>query len=132
MGTDYQMTNYGVGGLCEDHTDPYGYEEGVPLTDERSGMVTTGDFMATVMGWLTDTAAGGATTFFLGSKPVKLWPTRRAAGFWFSMSTNGWRDGAVGHGACPVLVGSKWIVNKWIHSFNQWTRHPCDRVPGGR
>ena len=26
--TPYQMTNYGLGGMVEDHTDPYGYNEG--------------------------------------------------------------------------------------------------------
>ena len=31
----YQMTNYGLGGLCEDHNDPYGYNEGAELTEDR-------------------------------------------------------------------------------------------------
>ncbi len=29
------------------------------------------------------------------------------------------------HGGCPVLVGSKWILNKWIYSFDQWKTYPC-------
>lgn len=30
------------------------------------------------------------------------------------------------HAACPVLVGSKWVSNKWLHEYGQeWTR-PCE------
>ena len=39
----YQMTNYGLGGLCEDHNDPYGYNEGVELTPDRADLVERGD-----------------------------------------------------------------------------------------
>lgn len=29
------------------------------------------------------------------------------------------------HAACPVIVGSKWVANKWIHEAgNEFTR-PC-------
>ena len=28
-------------------------------------------------------------------------------------------------GGCPVLVGSKWITNKWIHSNDQFLKFPC-------
>ena len=33
--SDYQTTNYGLGGLCETHLDAYGYLEGVGLTQDR-------------------------------------------------------------------------------------------------
>ncbi|VDP06171.1 unnamed protein product [Soboliphyme baturini] len=26
-------------------------------------------------------------------------------------------DMSIQHGACPVLYGSKWIANKWIHEL---------------
>ena len=82
------MTNYGLGGLVEDHNDPYGYNEGAPVPPERADLVHSGDIIATVMGeeqnvimshycmiasvrhyvsgWLSDTKAGGATSFFNG------------------------------------------------------------------
>ncbi len=28
----------------------------------------------------------------------------------------------------PVLVGSKWILNKWIHYFEQWKNYPCTLI----
>ena len=68
--TPYQMTSYGLGGLCEHHNDPYGYNEGVPPTEDRRDLQYTGDIMGTVMGWLGDTLAGGQTTFFQGPDQV--------------------------------------------------------------
>jgi len=128
----YQMTSYGLGGLCEDHNDPYGYNEGTPLTSDRGDLVYTGDIFGTVMGWLSDTPAGGATTFFTGEDQVTFWPTKGAAGFWLGLTTDGRRDQYVVHGGCPVLAGSKWIVNKWVNSFNQWDKYPCKRSPNIR
>ena len=64
------MTSYGLGGLCEHHNDPYGYNEGVPPTEDRRDLQYTGDIMGTVMGWLGDTLAGGQTTFFQGPDQV--------------------------------------------------------------
>ena len=45
-----QVTNYGLGGLVEDHNDPYGYNEGTRLSPELSDLAYSGDIMATVMG----------------------------------------------------------------------------------
>ena len=39
----YQMTSYGLGGLCEDHNDPYGYNEGVELNDANKELANTGE-----------------------------------------------------------------------------------------
>ena len=72
----YQVTSYGLGGLCEDHNDPYGYNEGVELTPEREDLVHSGDIFGTVMGWLSEVKAGGATTFFVNNKPLLIWPTK--------------------------------------------------------
>ena len=52
-------------------------------------MEHTGDTVATVMGWLSSTQAGGATTFHNGVDLVRLWPTRGAAGVWYSLYTDG-------------------------------------------
>ncbi len=49
-----QVTNYGLGGLVEDHNDPYGYNEGAPLTPETSDLAFSGDIMATLMGAETE------------------------------------------------------------------------------
>ena len=57
-----------------------------------------------ISGWLSDTTAGGATTFFNGVDlvspsyysvksyscvQIRLWPTKGAAGFWYGTFTDG-------------------------------------------
>lgn len=39
---------------------------------------------------------------------------RGAAGFWFSLLSDGSVDALTLHGGCPVIAGSKWITNKWL------------------
>lgn len=29
------------------------------------------------------------------------------------------------HSGCPVLVGNKWVANKWLHEFGQEFKRPC-------
>ena len=31
-----------------------------------------------------------------------------------NLKTSGLKDPLTAHGGCPVLVGSKWITNKWV------------------
>ncbi len=31
--------------------------------------------------------------------------------------------------ACPVLIGNKWVANKWIHERGQEFRRPCSLDP---
>ena len=59
------MTNYGLGGLCEQHIDPHGYLEGKDLPPYREYMRRTGDEIGTFMAWLTDVGAGGGTSYTL-------------------------------------------------------------------
>ena len=49
-----QVTNYGLGGLVEEHNDPYGYNDGAPLTSENLDLAFSGDIMATLMGAETE------------------------------------------------------------------------------
>lgn len=48
-----------------------------------------------------------------------------AAAFWYNLYRSG--DGIFDtrHAACPVLVGQKWVSNKWIHERGQEFRRPC-------
>ena len=127
----YQVTNYGLAGTCEAHIDPYGAVEGkiVPENSPRVGLKTTGDYIGTTMAWLEDTPVGGATTFFNRGMMATIRPTRGSVAFWFSLLQDSRRDMASMHGGCPVAVGAKWILNKWIYSYNNWARQPCGRRP---
>jgi prolyl 4-hydroxylase len=55
-------------------------------------------------------------------------PKKGAAAFWYDLNAKGHRDLFTQHGGCPVLKGSKWILNKWIYYFDNWNKHPCDLI----
>lgn len=127
--TSYQTTNYGLGGLCETHIDPHGYIEGAELPYERQMLVRSGDMFATIMGWMSDPPVGGATAFIKPMKEVTVWPTKGSAAFWYDLDRKGYRDLDTLHGGCPVLKGTKWILNKWIYYYNQWPKYTCSLEP---
>ena len=58
-----QVTNYGLGGLCEIHVDPHGYIQGNEVPKSRDYLYNTGDMIGTFMAWLKDTEAGGGTGY---------------------------------------------------------------------
>ncbi len=123
--TEYQTTNYGLGGLCEVHIDPHGYLEGAELPPSRYNLRRSGDMIATLMGWIGGEPVGGATAFVYLFKEITVWPTKGSAAFWFNLNKRGYRDRRTAHGGCPVLKGSKWILNKWIYYFDQFQKYPC-------
>ena len=63
-----QVTNYGLGGLCEQHIDPHGYLEGKVIPPSRESLKYTGDMIGTFMAWLTDVGAGGGTSYLIPGK----------------------------------------------------------------
>ncbi len=80
-----QTTNYGLGGLCETHHDPYGYLEGATLHDNPGiqHLKYSGDMFGTVMGWLSEVGAGGGTAFSYPYDEQLVQPTRGSAAFWY-------------------------------------------------
>ena len=125
----YQTTNYGLSGLVEVHNDAWGYEMGVELVKDRVHLVKKGDYLATFMGWMEDTAAGGGTAFTHFGHEQILEPKKGSAAFWINLSPFHKKDERLTHMGCPVLKGSKWIINKWISSWSQWKDWPCNFTP---
>jgi len=130
--TPMQVTNYGLGGLCEQHIDPHGYLEGMHLPRSRESLKFTGDMIGTFMAWLTDVGAGGGTSYTAPGYDGTIMPEKGAASFWYDLTSEGYRDATTQHGGCPVLKGSKWILNKWMYSFDNYEKFPCflrERLP---
>ena len=49
--TCYQVTNYGLSGMVECHIDPCGYKSGVPIKQDNYPLISSGDYIATFLGW---------------------------------------------------------------------------------
>ncbi|CAN9510847.1 unnamed protein product [Ophioblennius macclurei] len=110
-GEHLQVVNYGIGGHYEPHFDH--------ATSPSSPVFTlqTGNRLATFMIYLSPVEAGGSTAFIYANFSVPV--VEKAAIFWWNLHRNGEGDGDTLHAGCPVLVGDKWVANKWIHEFGQ-------------
>ncbi|XP_057214475.1 prolyl 4-hydroxylase subunit alpha-1a [Triplophysa rosa] len=115
---ELQVANYGVGGQYEPHFD-FGRKDEPDAFKELG----TGNRIATWLFYMSDVAAGGATVFSDVGAAVK--PMKGTAVFWYNLFPSGDGDYSTRHAACPVLVGNKWVSNKWIHERGQEFRRPC-------
>uniref|UniRef100_A0A665VEL9 procollagen-proline 4-dioxygenase n=1 Tax=Echeneis naucrates TaxID=173247 RepID=A0A665VEL9_ECHNA len=111
-----QVANYGVGGQYEPHFD-------FSRRPFDSNLKVDGNRLATFLNYMSDVEAGGATVF--PDFGAAIWPRKGTAVFWYNLFKSGEGDYRTRHAACPVLVGSKWVSNKWIHERGQEFRRPC-------
>lgn len=119
---DLQVVNYGIGGHYEPHFDFARREE-----TNAFKSLGTGNRIATVLFYMSDVAQGGATVF--PSIKVALYPKKGTAAFWLNLHASGEGDYLTRHAACPVLTGSKWVSNKWLHERGQEVLRPCELEP---
>ena len=125
--TVMQVTNYGLGGLCEKHIDPIGImeQEEKHTRTHHPHLLVHGDIGATVMAWLSKPEAGGGTVYMSPGYEGIVMPERGTAAFWYDLKSDGIRDQHSLHAGCPVLKGTKWIMNKWLHMFDNFRKFPC-------
>lgn len=116
---ELQVVNYGIGGHYEPHFDFARREE----KNAFKGL-GTGNRIATVLYYMSDVEQGGGTVFTKVN--LALWPRKGSAAFWYNLKPNGEGDYRTRHAACPVLTGSKWVANKWLHERGQEFLHPCN------
>ncbi|XP_077350362.1 prolyl 4-hydroxylase subunit alpha-3 isoform X2 [Festucalex cinctus] len=117
FGEYLQVVNYGIGGHYEPHFDH--------ATSPSSPVfrLNTGNRLATFMIYLSSVEAGGSTAFIYANFSVPV--VKNSAIFWWNLHRNGSGDVDTLHAGCPVLIGDKWVANKWIHEFGQEFRHGC-------
>ncbi|XP_071767515.1 prolyl 4-hydroxylase subunit alpha-3 [Centroberyx gerrardi] len=116
-----QVVNYGIGGHYEPHFD-HATSASSPLFKLK-----TGNRVATFMIYLNPVEAGGSTAFIHANFSVPV--VKNAAIFWWNLHRNGQGDGDTLHAGCPVLVGDKWVANKWIHEHGQEFQRRCSLNP---
>ncbi|KAK2582088.1 hypothetical protein KPH14_002791 [Odynerus spinipes] len=115
---ELQVVNYGIGGHYEPHFDFARKEE-----TNAFKSLGTGNRIATVLYYMSDVEQGGGTVFTAIN--ISLWPRKGSAAFWYNLKPNGEGDFRTRHAACPVLTGSKWVANKWLHERGQELLRPC-------
>ncbi|XP_015589995.1 prolyl 4-hydroxylase subunit alpha-2 isoform X2 [Cephus cinctus] len=115
---ELQVVNYGIGGHYEPHFDFARREEANAFKS-----LGTGNRIATVLYYMSDVEQGGGTVFTAIN--ISLWPRKGSAAFWYNLKPNGEGDYKTRHAACPVLTGSKWVANKWLHERGQEFLRPC-------
>ncbi|ETN81225.1 oxidoreductase, 2OG-Fe(II) oxygenase family protein [Necator americanus] len=115
---ELQVQNYGVGGHYDPHFDHARKEE-----TESFKTLGTGNRVATVLFYMTEPRYGGGTVFTEVKSTVL--PTKNDALFWYNLHKYGDGNVLTRHAACPVLLGEKWVTNKWIHERGNEFRRPC-------
>ncbi|CAF3905915.1 unnamed protein product, partial [Rotaria magnacalcarata] len=118
---EIQIANYGIGGYQSPHVDSYHKWEN-PAYFRK-----VGNRIATWMTYMSDVEWGGATVFPLFGGYIT--PKKGSTLFWYNLHASGEVDYRTLHAACPVLIGNKWVANKWIHEYGQEFRRRCSLDP---
>ncbi|ODN01259.1 Prolyl 4-hydroxylase subunit alpha-2 [Orchesella cincta] len=117
-----QIANYGIGGMYLPH-----YDYAQPGQTASFVTNTDGNRIATLLFYMSDVEKGGATVF--PKLNLSVWPEKGSAAFWYNLKKNGDGDSGTQHAACPVLLGTKFVSNKWIHERGQEFRRRCSLKP---
>lgn len=103
-----QILHYGIGGEYEPHYD-YFSEDSI---GESKQLKHGGQRVATLIMYLNDVQAGGATLFpQLG---IETKPRKGCAVYFENVNEAGEIDPRTLHAGAPVGKGEKWIATKWI------------------
>jgi prolyl 4-hydroxylase len=114
---DLQVVNYGIGGHYEPHYDFARKDE------DAFTRLGHGNRISTLLMYMSNVTLGGATVF--PQSGARIAPVNGMAVYWWNLKKSGEGDMTTRHAACPVLVGTKWVCNKWIHEAGQEFRRRC-------
>ena len=85
--------------------------------------MSSGNRVATILTILEKPIAGGATVWPYAG--ISVFGKKGAALFWHNTFSSDIPDKYTRHVACPVLLGQKWIGNKWVGYNAQWNGRKC-------
>lgn len=107
-GEGLQILRYGVGGEYSPHFDYF------PPADPGSAthVARSGQRVATMVIYLNDVEAGGATIF--PDAGLSVTPRKGCAVYFRYANGRGQLDPLTLHGGAPVTAGEKWIMTKWM------------------
>ncbi|XP_043649574.1 prolyl 4-hydroxylase subunit alpha-1 [Drosophila teissieri] len=111
--TDFQIDNYGICGFRYYHTDNL---------ESQDQTVELGDRLTSIMFFMNDVAQGGA--FVFPNLNLTIWPQKGSALVWRNLDHR-MQPNDLLHRSCPVIVGSKWTLTKWLHERPQMFSRPC-------
>ncbi|XP_016950818.1 prolyl 4-hydroxylase subunit alpha-2-like [Drosophila biarmipes] len=120
---ELQVINYGIGGHYYTHSDYFNFASANYTRKLTTQAAILGDRIATVLFYLTDVEQGGATIFV--NVGYSVYPRAGTAIFWYNLDADGNGDPLTRHAACPVIVGSKWVMTEWIRERRQIFIRPC-------
>lgn len=106
-GEGIQILNYAGGGEYRPHFDYF-----PDNTGGRVHTVKSGQRVITVIMYLNDVKAGGATV--LPEINLSVYPKKGSALYFSYFNSVGQVDPSTLHGGSPVVEGEKWIATKWI------------------
>ncbi|XP_019626673.1 PREDICTED: prolyl 4-hydroxylase subunit alpha-3-like [Branchiostoma belcheri] len=89
--------------------------------------MANGQRIVTFLFYLSDVEAGGATVFPRLNLAVPA--VKNSAVMFHDLKKSLDFEEDSQHAGCPVLMGSKWIANKWIHAHGNEFRWPCGLTP---
>ncbi|XP_043649572.1 prolyl 4-hydroxylase subunit alpha-1 isoform X2 [Drosophila teissieri] len=113
-----QLANFGVGGYFKPHYDYY--TERLREVDANN---TLGDRIASIIFYAGEVSQGGQTVF--PDLKVVVEHKKGNALFWFNDFDDSSPDPRSLHSVCPVIVGSRWTITKWLHYAPQLFVKPC-------
>lgn len=106
-GEGIQILNYVNGGEYKPHFDYFPDNDG-----GRANMAQGGQRIITIVMYLNDVEAGGATIF--PEINLSVYPKKGSALYFSYFQSGGTPDALTLHGGAPVLEGEKWIATKWL------------------
>ncbi len=119
-----QCGNYGIGGWYFIHPD-FHHNNHYGL-----GGRIGGNRVSTILTVLEAPLAGGATVW--PNAGITVFPEKGSAVWWYNLRRSDIPDQYTMHAACPVLLGQKWIGNKWVGYHAQWDGRKCGLGPMDR